>query len=270
MGASSSHLIDGHLSFSVLTRESAAEALTVAETHDNYLEDCDYSEINRFARKGTIYSPITLADSQIVELQRHISRISVPHILTTSTGHVKVAVLMPSADGGMPHTRPNSIICFPHSAHPIQPTTLVHELWHIHQRKFPQLWKKIYTDVWGFTPFSEKHLPVELAKYVRINPDTMAEPFYIWRNRWIPIVTFAQPQNPYVRETVVWFYNMNTGSYSRILPDDMAAFFSGSLPAGAYEHPNELSAYMLSDPTAETKQTSAYKSLIAMLGIDQR
>ena len=69
---------------------------------------------------------------------------------------------------------------------------------------------------------------------------------------------------PNMRETSMWFYNVKTELISKKVPEEMSSYFP-NLPISAYEHPRELTAYMLSDPDSQ-KGSQGYADLIDSIG----
>jgi hypothetical protein len=214
------------------------------------------------SRQNYFFNALSLADKdllfeRIASYQSHI-----PERLAKDLSKAVLIPLMPSADGGMPHTRPPHYICLPASQTPLDLHTYIHELWHLHQRAFYPKWKQLFK-AWKFTVF-EGTLPTHLATQVRINPDTLADPLWLWKGEWIPICVFTDPVRPSFKETAVWFYNKNTGIHRTSPPPDMHAFFSSRLPVSAYEHPCELSAYLLT--TERMESYPAYQVLESIFG----
>jgi hypothetical protein len=169
---------------------------------------------------------------------------------------------MPTSDGGMPHTRPNDIICYPDISKFFSASTLIHELWHVHQRKYKQMWddvfEKLHWKKWNGT------LPLSLEKNRRYNPDTIDSPLYIFKDCWIPIPIFEDITKPKVNEVYIWFYNVVTGYHIRTVPDEMMKYFP-NLQISGYEHPREITAYMLSQPD-QYMDSPGFKNLVNCIG----
>ena len=224
---------------------TSAVALDEAERIDRYRELCQTNKSNSIARtrQSYFFNPLSLSDKDILLERLTAYQSQIPDLLRKQLTKAVIVPLMPSADNGMPHTRPPHYICLPASAKPLGRETYIHELWHLHQRLYYSKWKQLYT-LWKFTVFTGT-LPTYLATQVRINPDTLTDPLWLWKGEWVPLCVFTDPVRPTFKETEVWFYNINTGVHRKTPPPDMTAFFSSRLPASAYEHPNEISAYML-------------------------
>jgi hypothetical protein len=232
-------------SLTVLSYGDARIALLDAELKDHYREACYADKLNNIARTGHSYVAAKQSDADRAHLQQHITGL-IAHLPTQlkTLGSVEIVTLLPSADGGLPHTRPTRVICLPMSPSPVSLETLTHELWHIHQRVHTGRWAHFLREAWGFEPYTGS-LPDKFTGMARYNPDTLAHPLWIWNRTWVPVCLFTNPTTPTLKDTAVWFYNAQKGLYVTQPPTEMGAFFGTTLPAVAYEHPYELAAYLL-------------------------
>jgi hypothetical protein len=213
------------------------ELLIQAEKGDGYRAACEASELNRLARQGHEYTFFP------TDVQRQLQQICKEHELTQGC---KVITLHPSADSGFPHTRPGGLICMPGNTNPGEATqTLLHEACHISQRKEPAMWIG-YAMKEGWWPVAESELPAKWLERVRINPDTMAEPFWSWQDYYVPLPLFANEQSPHLRQCDIrWFDRRN-----RVLHAEPPSSFLERYGAiGQPEHPFEVSAIELSIET---------------------
>ena len=238
--------------------------LDTAELSDYYLEECHDSKSNSLARKSLTYRANTVP---LRELNYAISFLEgvynfLPMRLLNDISEVNVIQLMPSADGGMPHTRPDNIICYPDLSQLFSRTTLIHELWHIHQRNYKDLWAQTFKRM-GWTLWGGK-LPEKLEEARRYNPDTIDAPLWIFDDKWVPIPIFKDITHPKVGEVEIWFYNPDKNYHSHQVPPEIANYYPGLSPA-AYEHPRELAAYILSEPD-RYQNSMAFKHLVESLG----
>jgi hypothetical protein len=235
----------------VAQKQDATMLLSNAEQIDHYLEECHDNLSNSLARMKYSYAP------------NHVSNIShytrvfqgfIQHVPTQlrDVGDIQIIQLMPSADGGMPHTRPPHLICYPDLSNHLSPVTFVHELCHIHQRKFPLVWKTIFGAL-GWTVWNGD-LPPQLDTYRRYNPDTIDQPLWIHHN-WVPIPVFRDAHKPVLSEVDIWFYHTVQHYHVKTIPDDIRI---EGLPPSAYEHPREITAYIISEP-GRYKETAAYR-----------
>jgi len=244
------------LEFHIARGAEGSAALSAAERQDHYLEEVQDSRPNRMARQSMTYAANRISESEAAQLRTTLDQFqdSVPHILRSL--RPTIVPLMPSADGGMPHTRPIDLVCLPSST--ITKDTFVHELWHLHQRAHYLDWVTFFGKSWKWRPY-EGSLPSELETQRRLNPDTLQDPIWIWDSTWVPVCLFLNPSTASFKETATWFYNVKTQRHSQELPKAMADFFSTSLSPSAYEHPCETSAYMITGPPLDCP---AYRALI--------
>lgn len=245
-------------------KNDAIRALNEAEQQDFYLEECHDDRANSLARKDLTYTPNTIHLRDVKYAYSFLEGIikSVPIRLLSDLEEVKIIQLMPSADGGMPHTRPGNIICYPNFSQIFSKNTLIHELWHIHQRNFKDMWFKTFKRL-GWKLW-EGTLPEQLENNRRINPDTIDCPLWIFQDTWIPIPIFSDISRPSVNNVEIWFYNPNKQYHIKRVPTEIEFYFSG-LPSTAYEHPREITAYMLAEPE-KYKNTLGFKHLIEEIG----
>jgi len=230
--------------FHVAVGADGVAALAAAEQQDGYQKACRQDRANSRSRDTMNYSAnrLSLADADV--MTERIQTFAIPEPLLDL--QPTVVALMPSSDGGMPHTRPQTIICLPQSAASLTNATFVHELWHLHQRAHYRKWTQFFQERWNWRPF-DGELPPHLKEVRRFNPDTQQDPLWIWNQEWVPVCVFLNPVTPSLKYTGVWFYNVRSRIHWRQPPRDMAAFFSSTLTPSAYEHPCEMAAYMLAD-----------------------
>ena len=244
-------------SFHIASGTEGSAALAAAERQDQYLAQISASRVNSMARKSMTYAANRLSMNQMEILQDKIHEFisSLPFRLRTL--RPTIVPLMPSADGGMPHTRPADLVCLPQSASALTNSTFTHELWHLHQRAHYKEWTDFFEKQWKWKRF-EGSLDPELDSRRRLNPDTLEDPLWIWNNEWVPVCVFNNSNTPSFDDTSTIFFNARTGYRFSKLPEPMADFFSTSLSPSAYEHPCETSAYMLTGPEL---QCPAYRAI---------
>jgi hypothetical protein len=255
----------GNLQFKIIPNKSDAQALLdTAENMDFYLAECHDDKSNSIARRNLTYSAnmIALRDLNYANMYLEGSIQNLPKRLVSDLGIINVIQLMPTADGGMPHTRPNNIICYPDISQLFSRTTLIHELWHIHQRQYSELWINVFRSM-GWNVWDGK-LPTQLEKNRRYNPDTLDYPLFIFEGKWVPIPIFKDISNPKVSEVDIWFYNPEKEYHVKQIPNEISSYFP-NLPPSAYEHPRELTAYMLSEPK-QYSSSKAFRDLIGLIG----
>lgn len=246
------------------SKRTAEQLLHDAEDIDYYLETCRDDPINLRARRRQVYAPNSISPKETVYYQSVLQHSiqNLPKRLQMDLQEVKVISLMPSADSGMPHTRPYSMICFPQIEQIESLSTLTHELWHVHQRKYVDTWTKIFERL-GWKLWSNR-LPSFLEKNRRINPDTIDQPLWIYDDTWIPVPIFRDIALPNMTEVDIWFYHAKEEYHLKQIPNKMNAYFSG-IPKSSFEHPRELTAYLLADHQ-KYQQTPALKDLLDSVG----
>lgn len=246
---------------SAVPLEQGKAVLATAESIDHYRELCRTDRANALARDGQmyVYSHPTMAQRDALNERIQSYESMIPTRLKNDLTDIQVVPLLPSADGNMPHTRPPNLICLPMSGSGLTLETYIHELWHVHQRKYYDIWTRFFKNSWYFEPFKGQ-IPVRLLNQLRFNPDTMADMFWVWKGTWVPMCLFLDPVNPSFQNTAVWYYNVKTQIHRTTAPPEYVAFFSSTLPPSAYEHPCELSAYFLAGQNIQ-KKCVAYQSL---------
>jgi hypothetical protein len=257
--------VPNNLDFYVCINKNEAQTLLDnAERQDYYLEEVNDDKVNSLARKTQTYRAnlMGLRDANYAITYLDGTKEHLPTRLLNDLNKVTIIQLMPTADGGMPHTRPNNIICYPDISQLFSKTTLIHELWHLHQRNFKDMWFKTFNKM-GWNMWDGK-LPENLENARRYNPDTLDCPFWIFDNEWVPIPVFRDISRPNVTDVEIWFYNINKQFHIKRVPESILSYFPG-LPPSAYEHPREITAYMLSEPE-KYKDSNGFKKLIESIG----
>ena len=216
--------------------------LDQAEQKDRYRQKCMANEYNALARSNQNYFSI-----DDFELR---SAIVIRAGEFEITQNANIVLLHPSADSGMPHTRPDNIICFSSDTNPNRITnTLLHEGIHLEQRKTPDLWKTYHIGQ-GWWPIPASVLPERWVNRCRINPDTLDIPFWCWQNHYVPLPLFANEARPTMTDCTVRWYDMRNGVLLRETPESFLKRYGAiSQP----EHPNETSAVELSRDSISTR-----------------
>lgn len=225
--------------------------LDQAEQRDSYLAKCRESHTNRTARSHSTYVAISSEPA---------SRPSLPDWIKPVAEKCKIVWMHPSADSGLPHTRPGPIVCmpqyFPESRLQV---TLTHELIHCWQRLAPDVWKKLYLEQ-GWRPATEDEIdfiPDEYYNSIRINPDTILAGNWAWKN-FLPLPIFQRGDRPKLGETDIRWLDLKSGNLLRSPPADFQTFFG---PVSDPEHPAEVAAYSMTDEATFSKYP-AWKTFI--------
>lgn len=254
------------LNFVIVThKEEAQELLNAAEEIDLYREECYLNKTNSKARisQGYRANSMTYRELKMFELVIDNAKPLLPRRLKEDLREVRLIQLMPSADGGMPHTRPGGIICYPDLSRFFNASTLVHELWHVHQRMYEAEWDRIF-DGMGWKVWTDDYLPASLEDHRRFNPDTIRAPVYVYNDTWVPVPMFKDISKPDLTQVEIWFYNIKSKYHHKSVPDALLTDFP-YLPPSAYEHPREIAAYMLSEPE-KYKDSPGFARLLHLIG----
>jgi hypothetical protein len=239
-------------SYPPITGQAALQALQRAERIDQYRTRVSKSTINREARAGQNYMPVL-----------HSLKRSVPHTDPSSPWpNGQVIWMDPSADGGLPHTRPPYFICMP-ATFPAKNLrqTLLHERVHLSQRSYPKQWDKIFKEAWEMKPWCSS-LPDSIQSRRRMNPDLMMTSLYIWKDKYVVLALYKSEIRPDLNEIdLVWWDAVNRTVF-REPPPGWKEFF-GTNSSG--EHPYELSAYLIESPPDNSKAYDAIKSRLGSL-----
>jgi hypothetical protein len=216
---------------------TAKELLRIAEAFDNYCAKCKESAINSTARNSCSYSPYFLPENDANRLTAVVTDIDL--LRDTNT-----IILHSSAENGYPHTRPNAIVCLP-AAFVLASTdtdlreTLCHEAMHIHQRKYPELWKEVCIAE-GWTPLRTDAVPLRFRERCRLNPDTCYDtPYWAWNKYYVPLPMFKRDINITLGDANIEWFDLRTGALFHTPPESFTKKY-GTPPQP--EHPFELYA----------------------------
>ena len=108
------------------------------------------------------------------------------------------------------------------------------------------------------------NLPEQLESARRYNPDTLDCPLWIFDSQWIPVPIFKDITKPNVADIEIWFYNPEKQYHIKRVPSELETYFP-NLPPNAYEHPREMTAYMLSEPD-KYRESQGFRHLIESIG----
>ena len=263
MGNSGSHPTP--LYFTLISNKRAADTLLrEAERKDRYLEECHDDRSNGLARKQMTYAANSISPHEAEQYRVILHNLlpQIPMRLRADLQDIQIISLMPTADGGMPHTRPPNLICFPNLSQVSSLSTMIHELWHVHQRMYPAVWLTVFEKM-GWKPWLGT-IPPSMERNRRFNPDTIDHPLWIYQNQWIPIPVFQDMSRPSVDQVDIWFYQPYEKYHIKSIPPELKVEFPLA-PPSAYEHPNELTAYVLSEPD-RYKSSPGFRTLLETVG----
>jgi hypothetical protein len=212
------------------------EILQLAEYSDAFRERVAASPINKLARRGCDYTAWPdQSESKAIQ-----------HTFSQSIPNTQIAILSPSAEAGMPHTRAPNVICLPayYPQSKLQ-ETLKHEMIHIDQRNRFEKWKGLVLEEGWSHLVDANEIPEEWRSRCRINPDTLLYPFFAWEGRHVPMPIFERADNPRLQDVEICWFDRRTGRVSKQVPISLTSKY-GSLSKSEMEHPFELLAYRLS------------------------
>lgn len=201
------------------------EKLQEAETYDHYFRQIRADPLNTKARQHLFYTAM--------------SKTTTPYLLNT-----EIVTMHPTAEAGMPHTRPPNLICVPiYYPEERMKETLPHELIHIDQRRRRIKWNSYFErEGWSHLPTEE--VPARWLSRCRMNPDTIDERFWAFKNRYVPLPLYEREDKPDLRQVVVQWWDRETGIRQNEAPRLFQERY-GSMPSQP-EHPRELTAVELS------------------------
>lgn len=208
------------------------DKLQEAETYDHFFRKVASDPMNSAARENLSY----IAMSEITK----------PYLLNT-----EIVSMHPTAEAGLPHTRPPNIICIPmYYPQSRMQTTLQHELIHIDQRRRKYKWD-VFFEKEGWRQLPQSEIPERWLQRCRMNPDTIDDRFWAWQGRHIPLPLYVREDKPDLRHVVIQWWDKETGIRQPEAPRSFQERY-GYMPSQP-EHPRELAAVEL----AEIFQTPA-------------
>ena len=210
--------------------------LEKAERLDSFFYKVSKDSLNQRARQHHSYSPF----SQTVE----------PWWSSTD-----IVTMHPSAEAGLPHTRPPNVICMPvYYPEHLREETLKHELVHIDQRRRKDTWNTLFEKE-GWTPIDEGEIPERWRQRCRMNPDTIDSRFWQFKDRFVPLPLYEREDKPDLRQVVVHWWDRETGSR---IPQAPRLFLEqyGSHPQP--EHPREIAAVQLAKVLQSPSDLDSY------------
>lgn len=197
--------------------------LKQAEQIDQFFTRVDENPINRLARKQLSYLPA--------------KNYTEPWI-----GNTEIVTMNPTAEAGMPHTRPPNLICMPvYFPESKRDQTLAHEYVHIDQRRNKDKWNRFFEKE-GWSPVDPYELPSQTVARCRMNPDTIDQPFWQWKDRFVPLPLYEREDKPDLRQVAIRWYDRKVGN---IQPEAPRSFLERYGSAPQPEHPRELTAVEL-------------------------
>lgn len=217
------------------------QLLDLAERDDGYRASIEASVPNRLAREGQEYTPFFVGPSAAQRLSEEMDAIEL-------LGDANIIVMHPSAESGMPHTRPRNIVCMPASyvetaGRNELADTLRHEAIHVHQRNNPKRWDTFCRRE-GWEPVQDpvQQIPQQYRLACRLNPDTFRapHPFWAWDGAYVTLPILIPKPQPTLRDCEIRWLDLRA---QRIVAEPPPSFQKryGRQPPQP-EHPYELFA----------------------------
>lgn len=215
----------------------AQQTLQAAEALDGYRAACAASLPNAYARRQHRYTPFFIEPEDAATLQREIE--TIPLLNGTD-----IVIMYPTADEGYPHTRPHQIVCVPSSYVATKPQAelaemLRHEAVHVDQRRRPSVWGAGCMRR-GWWPVTASQIPAALRERCRVNPDTMACPFWSWETHHVPLPLYSSDTPSGLGDIVMKWLDLRAGTTYLDPPPSFISAHGADIPQP--EHPYEVYA----------------------------
>ena len=170
-------------------------------------------------------------------------------------GPLNIVYLDARSDAGLPHTRGMKGLALPVFLlwHPSE-KTIQHEVVHLSQKQFSDRWWNWYKKHWNFRLASDKEflsIPESWRSRRRINPDTLKQPYTIWKDRYIPLSVFSNELNPDLRYCKRGFWDTKMSQWTWEAPSGWDKTFGSGFND---EHPNEISAHWIDGSAGKEKK----------------
>ena len=162
-----------------------------------------------------------------------------------------------SCESEMPHTRAGDRIAIPDTLQDVfKAEVLAHELIHIYQSRYPDVWRTFYQNQWAFV-FHDgppPAMPLSVTEARRSNPDTWnpssGGPWASWQGRYWPVPVYTNPKMPTLKGAVTIWWDDWTRQVLTTPPPGWTAFFGSP---SQDEHPHELAAVLIVSKDTETE-----------------
>ena len=253
---------------------AGVQALAWAERLDGYLAAVEESPLNKKAREEQTYQPAGLYPTSVdptgFEYKESVltGMEVVPLDVSGPWPNGQVIFMNPTADAGLPHTRPPYYICIPAGMDLTTPAgrvTLTHERIHVSQRLHEAAWTELYQKVWKWGVVTPPELPKQYLKRLRLNPDTYSAPTYAWQKEWIPYTIFESSYAPDLKKTRTVWWHIPTKNMYTASPPGFDAYYGLNGTTAVAEHPHEIAAYILSTSTNQSQARREFEPHLTSL-----
>lgn len=231
----------------VIPRSEATDVIQHWNQEDGYRRmDCVAGEMNRKARPYPyIASPEAAAAVMDVWMP-----VSIP-----IEGPLNLVYLDGRSDAGLPHSRGLNGIALPvFLLWEPRLSTIRHEIVHLSQKQFKEQWYRFYRGVWSFREATSSEfmsIPDRWRRRRRINPDTMGNPYMVWKERYIPFSVFYSELTPDLKACKRGFWDLEMNQWTWETPSGWVEMFGSGFND---EHPNEIAAHWIDGSAGSEKQ----------------
>ena len=251
------------------------QALAWAERLDGYLAAVEESPLNKKAREEQTYQPAGLYPSSVdptgFEYKEAVltgTEVVPLELSGNPWPNGQVIWMNPTADTGLPHTRPPYYICIPQGMDLTTDAgrmTLTHERIHVSQRLHEAEWTALYEKAWNWNVVTAPNLPKQYTSRLRLNPDTYSAPTYAWQKEWIPYTIFESSYAPDLKKTRTVWWHIPTKNIYTTSPPGFDAYYGVNGTTAIAEHPHELAAYIFSTSTNQSPARRALEPLLTSI-----
>ena len=161
-------------------------------------------------------------------------------------GPLNLVYLDGQSDSGLPHTRGLKGIALPvFLLWDPRPDTIQHEIVHLSQKQFKERWWAFYGREWDFKEATSEEfmsIPERWRRRRRMNPDTMGNPYTVWKRRYMPMSVYLSETEPDLKKCKRGFWDLQMNQWTWEAPPGWTEMFGSGFND---EHPNEIAAHWI-------------------------
>jgi hypothetical protein len=101
-------------------------------------------------------------------------------------------------------------------------------------------------------------IPEKWRKRRRINPDTLGNPYVVWKGRYIPLSVFVSDMSPDLKACKRGFWDLKMEQWTWEPPSGWVEAFGSGFND---EHPNEIAAHWI-DGSASSEKQAFFNGLV--------
>ena len=169
---------------------------------------------------------------------------------------------------GMPHTTTADTIRMTRDIEnsPRYDIIMAHERVHLDQKQRPAVWRALVKRIWSYDLYEKppSGIPVEWVRKRRPNPDTESAPWAVWRGRYVFFAAFTEEKLLRTAPVLVW--DLESNRLVEVPPEWRGQFCWEDRLPHQYEHPYELAAEYMAEPTHKNHPCPAAAALFASVG----